>query len=325
MVTYRFLLLVPVVVFVALVSNRINAAEHCESLYVVTPPENHGGTIYLSPLNNGRYGRAGYLPVGTFLQLQLNGEMSDSSFQIRRIVGGPFELYFRFVGADGTAGFVRKDSVTSLRSMFDQEFRNVAAAEVVSCRDVHAIIVPIDPSDDVAVYYHPARFDKIDPSAVQFSRTDFKLVFVLNDPIETVEATDGTIYNKVLFVDEEVSPERFKAKPGYLREADRDFPSQPGTYRISVLPTQQALRNSIEESAECGGVVDCVQRYFDLFFGSGADTASAVQTVLQKRCGVRDTVTLTLGAGFDTSRLPEFPFTVGAEVNGVPNVGNAKQ
>ena len=204
--------------FVALIWPLKANAGTCDNLYIVVPPTkdgiNDGGTIYLSQeMSNGRYPRAGYLPVGTFISIT-----DQTKYDISK------QGYFEFKSIGSNKGFIRDDSVKSISSLIN----NLNTEDIqINCDDFFAIIVPIHPDDDVNIFYKNESKDL--SASIHFSRSSYMLVILNNNISETL--IDDNDYYSVWFAE----PGSQSWKEGYLLKQDH-ADSIKNTYRISYPP-----------------------------------------------------------------------------------------
>lgn len=288
-------------------ANHAHAQGPCGSIFVVTPPNNHAGTIFLDNVGKDTYRRGGYIVVGTILQVLNNPETPDGSHNIRPKRGGAREKYYEFVAANGLKGFVNGDSISSLEDLIAQQrASNFNGTQI--CDFTRGLVVPTDPDKQIDLYYRPISSGR-DGLTYTFSRSNYVPVLVGNDPAPIIEATDGTQYYQVRFAEQEQNPSRVVWKSGYLRLTDEDLPSQRGTYRISYLPNDDIFESLISEKIKCDGNIDCGLQYLNRWFGSSDSVTEAAQKILEKSCGIEDRGKVTFAAKGDLNFLKFFPIS----------------
>ena len=228
--TYRARMLVLAVVAMTGLGAPSWAVEQgCPEVSLVIPPESDGGTIYVTQRDDGRYERAGYLQTGTVLKVTKTVKIHTPEDPAGKRIP-----YSAFVSSTGLSGFVAEAATKTLHDLVN-EFAGNRSNLLEDCRQIKAVVVPIDPTRDVPVYYRPVNEDTTS-STFTFSRSRFGLVVLRDDPPVTTEAPDGTVYFRIWFLQEQADPSRVLWKEGYLRKSMLDDPGQPGRYRFGLLP-----------------------------------------------------------------------------------------
>ena len=285
--------------FVATMMPGYSVSANCDTS-ILRPPDNKGGAIYLTQASDGTYPRKGYLEIGSVLY-------TEETVDIRERDGHRKFSYVRFKAANGTSGLVRKDSVKSLRELVEAE--NITGKNLITCDEIKAIIVPVSPSKNVEIYRTKVS-ENHDAETLPFSRSKFKLVVVKSTTPE--EASDGTQYYPVAFAEEEAESYRTIRKDGYVRKADEDQPSDPGTFRIAHIPAENSdVREPFMETTGCGTLIGCFSHYFELLF---SDKPNKVAELTEKECGYEMNFSANLNAGVDIGKLPlQFSGSVSGE------------
>lgn len=216
---------------------QAHCEDFCESLYIVTPPGNNGGTIYLSEEEHAYretlyHPRAGYLPVGTFLFL----DNPRIAVGIRNSDRSSVAPYYRFTAITGATGFVSANSVSSFKKLLSRP------ENIVSCSEVDSIIVPMDPGDDVTVYTQALDTDTPlgDRQTRTFSRSQFAPFFIVKGDKRVVDVglDKQPAYQVTYF---ELQSNKWITRKGFLPRDKEDSPGISGTYSVAEVPKDMSF------------------------------------------------------------------------------------
>ena len=148
-----------------LIPFRSSHAQDCDSIRMVMPQNNRGGTFYLAPQmdeDTERYPRDGYLPVGTLLTLTEPGKPAGTRSPNECDGNERFSLcfndsrntltpYLRFTASNGATGWVAQRDALSLE---DWLIEGTARAE---CPNGSRLLIPIGTTNT-----HAMRIYRID-------------------------------------------------------------------------------------------------------------------------------------------------------------------
>lgn len=165
------------------------ADEQCSDVYTVEPKnKNYGGTIYRS--SRGEHPVNGYLSRGSLLKfIKENDEIIMKEIENQE---GESVWHSKFVGADGSFGYVRTTETKPLKEKFEER------ASEVNCKNPDELLaIPANYNDDVILYKFPKK-ELTKPKRINsFSRTWFFPV-IFSGKIKKIKYKDdeGEIISK---------------------------------------------------------------------------------------------------------------------------------
>ena len=207
-------------------------ASSCDDVYIVYPPNNEGGTFYLSleaDPETHRFPRAGYIQAMTLIKLvRKNGKLDEEWLSEKKY--GVKYLYREFVGSDGSYGYIKDNSIKSLTTIVEEK------NQFLDCRSKQKLVVPIHPIHDVIVYNEPDK-NFVTPSQIHsFSRSNPDVVFT-NEELDywyNEDHSQKIPYFKVRFSQKKPNG-KFEEQSALVKAADenkiyRFFPVNPSEY-----------------------------------------------------------------------------------------------
>lgn len=246
----KILMIILVSLIVALFFYNNNAAaESCDDIYIVQPPNNEGGTFYLSLQRNPKthqFSRAGYIPTMTLVKIDKKEDGFPEEKWISEKKHGPQHPYFKFIGTDGSAGYIKRISITPLGSMF--KYKN----QLLNCNSPHKLVIPISPVEEVILYDKPENNSVAPRQIGKFSRSVPDIVFT-DEALDYWDSEDHR--EKIPFYKVRFSQ---KKKEGDFKERDalvkaegenrvyRLLPIDPGKYQHVASLTKEALLSKIK-------------------------------------------------------------------------------
>ncbi len=159
-------------------------AADCDEIFVVIPPRENGGTFFLEaeldPLTGSRR-RLGYLGRGRLVRLALDGGSKKDLEQMVKEPSGDRRPYIPFVGAYGSAGLIKSNSIEPVSAHLG------AGAK---CEDDSFLVVPINPYKEVELLQSPSARGDSPVLMSKFSRSVIEIV-VSGRGIRTLTFDDG--------------------------------------------------------------------------------------------------------------------------------------
>lgn len=212
-------------------TGHLQADDSCKEIFSVEPQnKNLGGTFYLS--DEGSHEISGYLLRGSLLKLEkMSGAAITKDIDNQ---SGDIVTHYKFIGADGSHGFIRQSDVQQLNIKFEDRASNV------SCKNPDEfLVIPANFKNEVMLFRYPRQELKKPPRVNTFSRTHFFPV-ITSGEIKKIkfEKDNGQIvtkkyYSAVFFQD---GGDHYKKRSVLLDEYDETrtyylIPLDPETYR----------------------------------------------------------------------------------------------
>jgi len=230
-------------------------AQSCDDIYVVKPPNNEGGTFFLSlesdPKTN-RFPRGGYIQTMTPIKVvRKDGRLTEKWLSEKK--RGRKYLYVEFVGSDGSYGYIKRTSITPLMSLFKSKNQSL------DCNSPDKLVIPISPTEDVTLFNRPEDRSVVPVGIGGFSRSFPDIVFT-DEGLDYWDSRDPN--QKIPFYMVRFSQERedgtFREREALIRaegenKTYRFFPIDPGVYQpVRILADVN--------------IIDKLRRFFSRFF-----------------------------------------------------------
>jgi hypothetical protein len=259
-------------------------ADDFDDIYVVQPPENEGGTFYLSlepDAMTGRHPRAGYLPAMTLVKvIRENGRVKERMLCEER--HGRECLYFEFVGSDGSCGYIKRSSTTPLMSL-------VRSKELVPVWNSQSkLVVPISATEEVVLFSERGEKSEAPQRIGSFSRSALDIILTDEDMeyCENEDHSERVPYYAVRFSQKNADGS-VKIRDALI-EAEREnrtyrlFPVDPKSYKPVEVVTEHDL-------------ITRMKTFFSRFFSDYS--TDEIARGLAKPCNAKLSISVKLKAG----------------------------
>ena len=257
--------------------------EDYRDIYIVKPPEPEGGTFYVKKIEtnnneNKRFEPEGYLPTMTLIKVVRDEKGNLKREWITEESGSKY-LYYEFTGSDGSHGYVKGNSIISLRNLFQGKGQSPPKAD-------WKLIVPISPTNDVEIY-NPPQNKYILPNKVvyKFSRSKPDIVLTHEETVDYFDEGKGieiTCY-KLRFFRNSKKGDDGLIEVGKEGSNYRIFPISPGSYKeITIIHEGQ-------------GIIGMVKRFIKAFSNKG-DAIDKLKSVSNKTCNIEIEIDVELKA-----------------------------
>lgn len=247
--------------------------EDYRDIYIVKPPKSEGGTFYLKKIEtynneNKRFEREGYIPTMTLIKM-----IRDEKGKLKREwvteESGSKNLYCEFTGSDGSHGYIKWNSIISLRDLFKSKGQSPPKAD-------WNLIVPISPTNDVEIYTLPLNKNLLPNKVVyKFSRTNPDIVLTHGETVDYCDEEKGIeiSYYKLKFFKNSKNGNDGLIEVGKEGSIYRIFPISPDSYKeITMIHGDQ-------------GVIGMI-KHFIKAFSNKSDAIDKLRAVSHKSCNM---------------------------------------
>ncbi len=230
-------------------------AQSCDDIYVVKPPNNEGGTFFLSlerdPKTN-RFPRGGYIQTMTPIKVvRKDGRLAEKWISEKR--RGRQYLYVEFVGSDGSYGYIKRTSITPLVSLFKSKNQSL------DCNSPDKLVIPISPIEDVTLFNRPEDRSVVPVGIGGFSRSFPDIVFT-DEKHDYWASEDPT--QRIPFYQVRFSQER---EDGTFREREALIRVERENKTYRFFPINPEVYQPVRILADVN-LIDKLRRFFSRFF-----------------------------------------------------------
>ncbi len=241
MLRIALITVLPTLFSLLLPTNISATTDPCNDIYIVYPGSNEGGTFYLKleqDPKSKRFEREGYIQAMTLIKI-----VRENGFVKERIISeGKGETkypYVEFVGSDGSFGYIKRTSITPLKSLLKYKDQKL------SCNSPYKLVIPISPTEDVTLFNKPKDKTETPKKIGSFSRSAFDIVYT-DENVDDWDNADHT--GKIPFYNVKFSQEQqggaFIEREALIRVKGEDeiyrlFPINPGNYRQVKMVTDE--------------------------------------------------------------------------------------
>ena len=278
-------------------------AVQCNDIFLVKPPDQLAGSIYLSsertkdPFDNHlSHPRQGYLPVGTLLI-----EEKDNASDL-------LPDYVGFIAANGAQGLIKRDHIRRLGDLL------TGSGRVIQCDSIKWIVIPVSPTDEVQVYRkHPRETNK-PQNSFTFSRSAFRLVVVQTDMLEIKSFGPAKdLFYSVQYTENIGSQEspKWRLNNGFLKREDRRDPTLEelnGAYRFIRLDKCSFHPIKLIPRDSGSGILDLILARIN----ASKDPKHEPPTM--KNCGREESIKITKNISGELNLGALLQLGIGAEV-----------
>lgn len=270
-----------------------------ESIYLVLPKDNEGGTFYCVEYNdngNKKYKREGYIPTMTLIKVETDDKKKEiKKFITERKKNDQF-LYAKFIGADGSDGWIRygkagKRWIHPLKEVFK------ARGQSLDKYNNYNLIIPISPEEEVIIYnWDQNNYNKIGKPH-SFSRTTTDIVLTKEEVVFLLseDGWEKTPYYKVKYFIEKTN-QKYDEQTAILKVGEENI-----TYRIFPL-NPESYTAIKKKKGDGNGLFKKIKKLLNSFNVDADD--NELKNALNKPCKQSVTISYKLTGTISTSWVP---------------------